>query len=170
MTDRSTGDAAVTGVAKGSLGTGTALDETQEWVIPADLQGPEPAPAVAAAAAEPEAAPAPVADPVPVAAVVPAVTTRPRSPGSLASGRGRVLAPRTAGIAAVALLALIGGAAIVTSLANRDVPAVAAPAQVQPTTAPTDAQVAEPGGKGKDKDGGKGNGHGNGDGGGHGND
>jgi hypothetical protein len=157
MTDRPTGDAAVTGVAKGSLGTGTALDETQEWVIPADLQaGPKPA-----------AAPEPTAEPVPVAAVaVPAVTSRKSSPRTRPAGRGRVLAPRTAGIAAVALLALLGGAAIVTSLANRDVPAAGAPAQVQATTAPT----VEPGGKDKDKDDGKGNGHGHGNGGGHGND
>jgi eukaryotic-like serine/threonine-protein kinase len=154
MTDRSTGDAAVTGVAKGSLGTGTALDETQEWVIPAELRS---------AAAEPEAAIEPEPEPAPVAAVAaPAVRSRKPAPGTPPAARGRALAPRTAGIAAVALLALLGGAAVVTSLANRDVPAAGAPAQVQPTTAPTDAPLAEPGGKGKDKDDGKGNGHGNG--------
>lgn len=160
MTDRSTGDAAVTGVAKGSLGTGTALDETQEWVIPAELQS---------AAAEPEAAVEPEPEPAPVAAVAaPAVRSRKPAPRTAPAARGRALAPRTAGIAAVALLALLGGAAIVSSLANRDVPAAAAPAQVQPTTVPTDAPPAEPGGK--DKDDGKGKGHGNGNGGGHGND
>jgi hypothetical protein len=87
MDERRSGDAAFTGVARGALGTGTALDETQEWVIPEGLQGraaapaeqpisrppvapvaPEPTRALAAAAVRPEPAPAAGAEPAAAAA------------------------------------------------------------------------------------------------------
>ena len=159
MDERRTGDAAVTGVARGSLGTGTALDETQEWVIPAELQARSEPELASAAAAEPPAAPVP--DPAPVGAVEPrpvgAQPTRRRT-----SPRGALGSPRTAGIAAAVLLALIGVTAVVTSVDRTD---PAAPAAEQPSTAPTNAAPVEAAGpKDKDKGGGKGNGHGNGNG------
>ncbi len=159
MNERPTGDAAVTGVAQGALGTGTALDETQEWVIPAELQDrPEPA--------HGEAAEAVGSGPV----VVPPPGRR--TPPSTGSTLG---SPRTAGIAAAVLLVLIGVTAVVTSFDDSDAGAVpVAPAQV--TTAPTEAPPADAGGNGgdngggkKDKDRGHGNGNGNGPGSGRGN-
>lgn len=185
MDERRAGDAAVTGVAKGSLGTGTALDETQEWVIPAQLQArPEPDLAAAAGASDltarehlpaaresAPAAPEPVLiSPAPLAAVErPQVIAHPQArQGSAPSPRSTLGSPRTAGIAAAVLLALIGVAAVVTSVDRNDAGAAPqAPAQV--TTAPTDPPPAEAGGNGGGdgggkKDKGKGNGQGNGNG------
>ena len=170
MNERRTGDAAVTGVAKGALGTGTALDETQEWVVPADLQA-RPEPPAAAAPAEPAAT---LARAGPVAAVnarpVVAKPLRHQTPAAAPSILG---SPRTAGIAAAVLLALIAVTAVVTSFDDSDAGAApVAPAQV--TTAPTEAPPAEAGGNGGDngggkKDKGKGPGNDNGNGGGRGN-
>lgn len=159
MDEQRTGDAAVTGVAKGALGTGTALEETQEWVIPAELQAraeeaPPSAPAPAAATAS---APVAAAEPRPVVAQAP----RRRSAASAGSTLG---SPRTAGIAAAILLALIGVAALTTSL-DRDEAGTAPQPSPQVTTPPTQAPAVDEadGGGGKpDKD--KGNGKGNGNG------
>ena len=175
--------AAVTGVAQGSLGTGTALEDTQEWIIPPELRAapaPDegatiPAPVAAAAAASARAAaerpigdaPIPAADPVPAETVerpsVRARRTEIRPRGGFAA------TPRAAGIAAVVLLALVGVAAVVTSQ-DRTVDAGAGTAPLdQATLAPTAAPPADVGGvnpgNGKDKNDkneGRGNGKGNG--------
>jgi hypothetical protein len=185
------GDAAVTGVARGALGTGTALDDTQEWILPDDLPAepvavgaPDAPPAQRARAdadqvplAEPllpvAADPAPaVAAASPVApAASPVVATAPttRRPSADARrGTSFAATPRAAGLAAAALLALIAVAAVVTS--NDNAPANAGgpvvgvtAAPLAPTPVPT---IDAAGGNGKDKGGnnGKGNGNGNGNG------
>lgn len=149
-----TAEVAITGVAKGALGTGTALEDTQEWVVPEEPRLPRRDDA-APVAAEPVAG----ADPIrPPARRRPVATPR----TSFAA------TPRAAGIAAAALLALIGVAAVVTSRVPTasnagDVPAVIA------TAAPTAAAPADQGGgngigNGDDKDKGGSNGRGNGNG------
>jgi hypothetical protein len=191
MDERRSGDAAFTGVARGALGTGTALDETQEWVIPEGLQGraaapaeqpisrpsvapvaPEPTRAVATAAA-PEPAPAAGAEPAAAAAPVPVEpvdresVTR-RRPGTTASGGRFSPGPRAAGLAAVILLALVGVAAAVTSL-GRDDPGAGTPAQAPGATAPTTREGDDKDDGKKDKGDGPGSdGGGNGNGGGNG--
>ena len=181
MEERQAGEAAITGVAKGSLGTDTALEDTQVWVVPAEAraapapapdpaQAREPMPAVEAA---PGATPrrveaalvatpavveaAPVVKPVHAAAPV----ARRRRPST---GRAFAASPRTAGIAAVVLLALAGVTAVVTSQDRLGAGSDTGPAQV--TAAPTAAPAVDAGGgrgngKDKDKDG-KGNGNGKG--------
>ena len=74
----SDGHGAVTGVAKGSLGTGTALDETQEWVVPPELQATA-APAAAPPTSEP-ASPSPAAASPSPAAASPSPTVASASP------------------------------------------------------------------------------------------
>lgn len=147
--------AAVTGVARGSLGTGTVLEDTQEWVVPDELRASPADEGAMAPAPVPAAAPAPTA---------PTVRRRVRS-GPIG---GFAATPRAAGLAAVVLLALVGVAAIVTSQDQRIPDAGTVPAQ-DATAAPTDAPPADAaggGGKGengmgpKDKDKG-GNGKGN---------
>jgi uncharacterized membrane protein YgcG len=186
MDEGRTGDAAVTGVARGALGSGTALDETQEWVIPEGLQAKTtasdaaPEPVIPARAPIAGAAAAPV-EPVEREAVTrrpatPTVTRHP-APATATSGARFSPGPRTAGIAAAILLALVGVAAVVTTL-ERDDAGAATPAQV-PSAAPTQAPAADDdgdddgdGGGKKDNDdgngGGRGNGNGNGNGGGNG--
>ena len=169
MDERRSREAAVTGVAAGSLGTGTALDETQEWEIPPELQ----ASTAQAAHADAEALePASDQGPQPVA-MAPAAPLAPVRARPVAARRARAAAssgwltpgPRLAGIAAAVLLALVGLTAIVTSN-DRDDAGSAPVAPAQPTIAPTEAPPAEAGGNGgkKDKDNGKGNGNGNGNG------
>jgi hypothetical protein len=163
-------NAAVTGVARGSLGTGTALEETQEWVIPEEVRA-APAPRHEAmgqrAADDGQIVPAPV--PAAVAALPEAA---PRRRTSRPVG-GFAATPRAAGIAAVALLALVGVAAVLTSQDQQTPGAVAAPTDLA-TSAPTAAPPADAGGgnggngdKGKND---KGGGNGKGNGGGNGND
>ena len=177
---------AVTGVAKGSLGTGTALEDTQEWVIPPELQASPtaqdaelaPAPAAAsgaaplATAATPRAAPQPAAargdaraatdvgrlgmKPVAATPVGEGRPVRSRRATSRAGG-GFAATPRAAGLAAVVLLALVGVAAIATS---RDgTPGAVATPTEQATTTPTDAAPADAGG-GDDEGSNPGNGNG----------
>jgi hypothetical protein len=177
-------NAAVTGVAKGSLGTGTALEDTQEWVIPPELRaaaapderGTNPAPVAAAAAASAQAAAErPIADasmqaaePAPAETVVRPSVRAARRIDSRSRG-GFAATPRAAGLAAVVLLALVGVAAVVTSQ-DRTVDAGAGSAPVdQATLAPTAAPPADAGGGNggngkdkKDKNEGGGNGKGNG--------
>jgi len=196
-------NAAVTGVARGSLGTGTALEETQEWVVPEelraaparqdeamDMHSPEDGriasvPAAASPMATPVADPAPVASDVAApasatsraaaresAAVAPAQRAAPRRRASRAVG-GFAATPRAAGIAAVALLALVGVAAVVTSQDQQTPGSVAAPTDLA-TAAPTAVPPADVGGGNggsgnKDKND-KGGGNGKGNGGGNGND
>src|SRR4051794_19400572 len=106
------GDAAVTGVAQGSLGTGTALDDTQEWIVPDELRSrPMPVSSVPPAAAEaPIASPAPSSAPdpvIPAAAPVEPARVAVRPPSTARSATSFAATPRAAGIAAAALLALI---------------------------------------------------------------
>lgn len=187
-------NAAVTGVARGSLGTGTALEETQEWVIPEELRAapaPQddaldqraaddgqiaPVPAASSMAAPALAASgvaAPASPTSPAAAAVPAAVGQvpeavPRRRASRPVG-GFAATPRAAGIAAVALLALVGVAAVVTSQGQQSPGAVAAPTDLAtgaPTAAPpVDAGGGNGGNGNKDKnDKGGGNGKGNGNG------
>jgi hypothetical protein len=174
--------AAVTGVAKGSVGTGTALEDTQEWIVPPEVQAaaaPDeekaiPAPVAAAAAASARAAAErPIADgPIEADPTPQAVTAvRGRGPARRrAENRSRgsfAATPRAAGLAAVVLLALVGVAAVVTSQ-DRTPDAGTAPVD-QATLAPTAAPPADEGGGNggngkdkKDKNEGGGNGKGNG--------
>ena len=154
MRERQTGDAAVTGVAKGSLGTDTALEDTQLWDVPA------------AAAAPPAIEPAQSVDPSP--SLAPVTASRPTNRRRIGSPVGFASSPRAAGLAVVVLLALVGVTAIVTSQDRAGAGSENPPAQA--TSAPTDAPPADGGGergggKDKDKDGkGNGKGHGNGNG------
>jgi hypothetical protein len=144
--------AAVTGVAKGSVGTGTALEDTQEWIVPPELQ----------------AAPAPDEEKAIPAAVAAARRRGPARRRAENRSRGSFAAtPRAAGLAAVVLLALVGVAAVVTSQ-DRTRDAGTAPVD-QATLAPTAAPLADEGGGNggngkdkKDKNEGGGNGKGNG--------
>jgi len=160
-------NAAVTGVAKGALGTDTALEDTQEWVISPELQAPVPqhaaesAPAAAAAASS--STPSKQA-PTPAALAVPVSGSRPTSRRVDNARGGFAATPRAAGLAAVALLALVGVAAVVTSQ-DGNPGAGAAPvdqATIAPTAAPPGDAGSDSGGNGndkKDKDKGGGNGN-----------
>jgi hypothetical protein len=171
-----------TGVATGSLGTGTAIDDTQ--VYDAD----ELRIAASEAPIAEVAPPAELEDPVPIGPAQVAPIAAPPSPQSSAADRVAVPrparathttgTPRLAGIAAGALILLIIGAAAVTSLANNRGAFGQAPGQSTEATSPaTDVPAADDGGGagggggggGGNGGGGNGGGNGRGNGGGGGN-
>jgi hypothetical protein len=181
-TARPAGDAAVTGVATGYLGTGTALEDTQEWIVPEELRtGKAAAPAAIARATvvppllstpdDPPSGPVPASPVSPSAPVAPAAAPAPTARRRSSGPTSFAATPRAAGIAAAALLALIAVAAVVTS---HDAPGTSlgtAPV-VNPTPVPTQAPPADAGGangngKGNGNGGNGGNGKGNGNGNGH---
>ena len=159
----------VTGVARGSLGTGTALDDTQVYQV-ADLVPPAPAAAPKPARAQrvPTPVPAPVAD---------TPTNLPRAEPSrevarpVVRRRRPVAATRAPGFAWIAGTALV--AVVITAIVSSGLGAghpgaeleSGAPAAIVPTTEGPSAAPSRPSGGG----GGGGNGHGNGNGGGNGN-
>jgi uncharacterized membrane protein YgcG len=160
----------VTGVARGSLGTGTALDDTQVYQV-ADLV--PPAPAAAPKPAPAQRVPRPVPAPV---AVTPTNLSRaepsPEVARPVVRRRRTVAATRAPGFAWIAGTALV--AVVVTAIVSSGLGAghpgagleSGAPAAIVPATeAPSAAPSEATGGGG----GGGGNGHGNGNGGGNGN-
>jgi hypothetical protein len=176
-------DAPITGVAAGSLGTAANLDDTQVFST-TELQAaaaeqtaaPLPAAAPPAAAANQLAAPDPAApepapgpEPSPVEGSEPqhevvldsaptaaSPVQGPRGPGSGRRSDRRI--PALAGLVAVAVLVLVAGAGILSTL---DFGAAGAPAfgTDAPNAAPT-AEPATPKPKDKQGPGGGGGGHG----------
>jgi len=165
--------APVTGVATGSLGTGTALDDTQVFRI-SDLVDDEPVeatpavvePAPATSRARPprkraRPAPVPVVEAVPIAVAPVAATPVMRS-----ATPGREPDARLAGLAAVAIIAVIAGAAILGShggatsdggaLGAGNGPVTFAPA---PSEAASAAPAANPPARGRGNGNGNGKGH-----------
>ena len=136
-----------TGVAKGSLGTGTALDDTQVYQV-SDLAPPPPAP-------DPVEALTPETAPV-RSAVRPAVRRR---RAGFATG-----VPGAGWIAGTALVAVVVTAIVSTGLGaghpgenlGSGAPAAVVPTLAAPSAAPTEAT-----GSGKGKGNGKGKGGGN---------
>jgi hypothetical protein len=158
-----------TGVATGSLGTGTAVDEETTLMAvpeaPEPTEQPKPAATAPAAAAAPAGAPAPAGATAPIAAaLVPEkrpITTR-RDPY------------RPIGIALAAILVALVGVAVVSS--GGETPAQIGPAGA--TTSPDDAAAGDEDagdedegddGNGGNANSGNGNGRGNGNGNGGGN-
>jgi hypothetical protein len=159
----------VTGVATGSLGTGTALDDTQVYEVPpAYLPPPEEAPAAVAPAAVAPAAltPAAVAHRQDATAdVAPADVPAPR-PGVLSGPRrgaqrfpiGLVAGAAVGFIVVIAVLAMHGGSnPIGADPGGLEGGAVST---LGPTHAPTDGGQAEGGGRGGGQGNGNGKGHG----------
>ena len=162
------------GVARGSLGTGTALDDTQEYDVDelrVAARANPPVPVLAPpvpVAAPPVAAPSVAAPSVAAPSVAPVAVEPTRSRVITRSG---VSTPKLAAVAAAAILVLVVGAAAVGSLGSNDNGIVVAPGGADVTAAPTDAPPADEGGNGGEGGGnGKGNGNGNGNGNGKGKD
>ena len=161
-----------TGVAGGSLGTAANLEDTQVYQLD-DLQEPELEPELASAPApEPErfsapaAAPDVASTPAPVVFAAPVSPSRPTTRATTSRTPSR---PITAGaLATAALVAVIGGA-VLLSLANGGAdPRIGSGAggtETGQTAAPTIDAATQP----PEAGGGGGNGHGNGGGNGHGN-
>jgi hypothetical protein len=183
-----------TGVARGSLGTGTALDDTQEYDVdelraaasgaaaPGEARDVDPAPPMVAPSMAPAATEAGIRPPAsgasaalqPLAAVHPAAPIHSAAPihpvtsGLITPATTHSAGPtpsRVAGLAAAALLLVIVGAAALTSGFGTNVGVGQTPVDPQVTAAPTDQPPADAGGAGA---GGNGKGNGN-NGGGNGN-
>ena len=160
----STDTPAATGVASGSLGTGTAIEE--ETTLMAVPEAPEaidqPEPAAAAPAAAPAPEPEPASAPVPAVTPAPPVTPVPaRTPVAATAtavpeerrGTARRDPYRPVGIALAAILVALVGVAVLSSGGDT-------PAQIggPPVATATPGAVVE--GKGDDENDGGGNGDG----------
>lgn len=175
-------DEAVTGVARGALGTGTALEETQEWTLP-DYEPVRPAPATPATldSALP-AAPVAAAPPVAVAPPAHAPAAAP-VPAAVGTGHRDSRFGGLPGLAALAILVVMGGAIVLAAMTPGDAPggllpgAEATPALTQPAAGDDDdddeddddASAGGDGGGGGTDNKGRGNNNGRGNGGGRGN-
>jgi hypothetical protein len=162
----------VTGVAKGSLGTGTALDDTQVYQV-ADLAQPEAVPEPVAAPREPAPQPPPARRAAARAAKAAAPVATAPSPQRVQpvvrrrrAAIGRTM-PGAAWIAGTALVAVVVTAIVSSGLGaahsgaelESGAPAAIGEASNPPTAAPTEA-AGDGGGKGHGHGGGNGNGHG----------
>ena len=147
-----------TGIASGSLGTGTAVDEETTLMavpeIPEPSQPPEMATPVSATATAPAAAPASGADPV--HADAPKHATAPATPARRVSARRDPYRP--IGIALAAILVALAGFAALSSGGDSPIDAGAAPDASQ-TLAP--GASSDAGGDGDQDNGDGGGGKGN---------
>jgi len=139
-----------TGVASGSLGTGTAVDEeTTLMAVPE----PEPTEQPKPAAPAPPAAAAPSRTPAPVAGIAPAAAGPVPERRPITTRRDPY---RPIGIALAAILVALVGVAVVSN--GGETPAQLGPAGA--TTSPDDAAAGDEG-EGDDRNGGNGGGNGN---------
>lgn len=160
----------VTGVAKGSEGTGTALDDTQEYDVttfmaPAAVVDDDPV--VDDPVAE-EAAPASAPHAVEAAAPMPVAPIRQRRVDRRRPA-GIPLAIKAGLLTAAIALAVVFGASLASHSAGDETIGGLPLASPSATTAPTEGDEGDGGDEGGGEEGGKGNGNGCGNGKGNGN-